>query len=259
MKSNKLFVFDIDGTLLDDNKQIPSSTKEAVRKLSLEHEVAIATGRNRVMASEVIKELNIENYIVCNGAAAYYKHDSIYTNSLNKEDLGKLISLADENNHQVVYETVDELRRRSKEPDQRVEKGMKYVGFPVPEFNKEFYQEQSLVQCLLFYSKEEAAIYENSGFDHFRFVRWHETGVDVLPADGSKYLTIQRLANHLGIANENIIAFGDGFNDMEMIENVGTGVAMGNAEKEVKEVADMVTKTSSDGGIHSALVKLGYI
>ncbi|MCC5895037.1 MAG: Cof-type HAD-IIB family hydrolase [Alkalibacterium sp.] len=259
MESKKLFVFDIDGTLLDENKRIPESTKEAVRVLSLEHEVAIATGRNRTMASEIISELKIENYIVCNGAAAYYKHDSIYTNSLNKEELDKLIQLADEHNHQMVYETVDELKRRNKEPDQRVETGMSFVGFPVPDYNKDFHKEQSLVQCLIFYSKEEATIYEEHGFDRFRFVRWHETGVDVLPVDGSKYLTIQRLANHLGIDNDNIIAFGDGFNDMEMIQNVGTGVAMGNAEQEVKEVADLITSSSSEDGIHAALKQLGFI
>ncbi|PRY83891.1 Cof-type HAD-IIB family hydrolase [Alkalibacterium olivapovliticus] len=259
MKSNKLFVFDIDGTLLDENKTIPESTKEAVRLLSLEHEVAIATGRNRTMASDVIKELNIENYIVCNGAAAYYKNDSIYTNYLNKKELDDLIELADEHQHQMVYETVDELKRRNRKPNQRVEKGMTFVGFPVPEYDKKFYQKQSLVQCLLFYTEEEASIYEERGFDQFRFVRWHKSGVDVLPVDGSKYLTIQRLANHLDIDNKNIVAFGDGFNDMEMIKNVGMGIAMGNAEEEVKEVADMVTRSSSDDGIHAALKELGFI
>lgn len=259
MKSKKLFVFDIDGTLLAENKTIPDSTKEAVRQLSLDHEVAIATGRNRAMASEIIRELNIENYIVCNGAAAYYKHDSIYTNSLNKEELDNLIQLADEYGHQMIYETVDELKRRNKEPNNRVETGMNFVGFPVPEYNKEFYQEQSLVQCLLFYSEKEASIYENSVFDRFRFVRWHETGVDVLPVDGSKYLTVQRLADHLEVDNKDIIAFGDGFNDMEMIQNVGTGVAMGNAEQAVKDIADIITASSSEDGIHSALKKLNFI
>lgn len=258
MTNRKLFVFDIDGTLLDENKQIPDSTREAVKRLAENYEVAIATGRNRTMASEIIKELAIENYIVCNGAAAYYKHDSIYTNSLNKDELDRLIRLADENGHQIVYETVDELKRRSSQANKRMEEGMAHVGFPVPEHDHDYYKEQSLVQCLIFYTEEESSLYEDGQFDHFRFVRWHDKGVDVLPVGGSKFSTIERLAEHLDIRNEDIVAFGDGFNDMEMIKHVGTGVAMGNAEAEVKKVADLVTTSSSENGIQLALEKLGF-
>lgn len=259
MTEKKLFVFDIDGTLLDDNKNLPASTKEAVKTLMKNHEVAIATGRNRTMAMDVIKELDISNYIVCNGAAAYYQNDTIFTNSLNKEELDQLIKMADANGHQMIYETVDHLRRRSREPNNRMVEGMHHVGFPVPDFDKEYYKDQSLVQCLLFYTREEAELYENKGFKHFRFVRWHEKGVDVLPADGSKYETITHLARHIGIDNDNVIAFGDGFNDIEMIRHVGLGVAMGNAEEEVKKVANMVTATNGEHGIYSALKRLEFI
>lgn len=259
MTKKKLFVFDIDGTLLDDNKNLAESTKEAVSSLMKNHEVAIATGRNRSMAMEVIKELGISNYIVCNGAAAYYQNDSIYTNSLDKKELNQLIQMADDNGHQMIYETVDHLRRRSSEPNNRMINGMHHVGFPVPDYDREYYKEQFLVQCLLFYTREEAELYENNLFSQFRFVRWHDAGVDVLPADGSKYETITRLAHHIGVDNQNIIAFGDGFNDIEMIRNVGTGVAMGNAEEEVKKVADFVTARNGEEGIYSALKNLNFI
>lgn len=259
MSDKKLFVFDIDGTLLDQNKNLHLKTKEAVKELMKNHEVAIATGRNRAMAMEVIKELDVSNYIVCNGAAAYCQNDSIFTNELNKEELNKLITLADANGHQLIYETVDHLRRRNQEPNNRMIESMKHVGFSVPEFDREYFKKQSLVQCLLFYSHEEAELYDNNQFKHLRFVRWYETGVDVLPVDGSKYETIKYLARHMGIDNNNIIAFGDGFNDIEMIGQVGLGVAMGNAEKEVKDVAKMVTDTNDEYGIYKALKHLNFI
>ncbi|TVP92441.1 Cof-type HAD-IIB family hydrolase [Alkalibacterium sp.] len=259
MAEKKLFVFDIDGTLLDDNKNLPESTRNAVTSLMEHHEVAIATGRNRTMAMEVIKDLGVNNYIVCNGAAAYYQNDSIYTNSLDKEELNQLINMADENGHQMIYETVDNLRRRSSEPNSRMVNGMHHVGFPVPDFDKDYYKSQSLVQCLIFYTKEEAELYENNKFSQFRFVRWHDAGVDVLPADGSKYETITRLAQHIGVDNQNIIAFGDGFNDIEMIRHVGTGVAMGNAEDEVKRVANIVTSKNGEDGIYNALKNMAFI
>ncbi|MFO8070178.1 MAG: Cof-type HAD-IIB family hydrolase [Alkalibacterium sp.] len=258
MENKKLFIFDIDGTVLDDNKAIPVETKQAIKELNKSHEVAIATGRNRTMAREVIEELGISNYIVCNGAAAYYNHEAIYTNFLDKEELQKLIKLADENNHQLVYETIDDLRRRSETPDSRVKNGMQFVGFSIPEHNRDFHKTQSLVQCLLFVSEDEMEIYKNQ-FSHFRFVRWYKTGVDILPGDGSKFLTIKILANHLGINLKDVVAFGDGMNDIEMIKNVGFGIAMGNAEKEVKDVANSITDSNENNGIPNALRQLNYI
>lgn len=258
MENKKLFIFDIDGTILDDSKSIPLKTKQAIIELSESHEVAIATGRNLTMAREVINDLGISNYIVCNGAAAYYKDEAIYTNHLNGDDLEKLITLSDEHDHQVVYETIDELRRRDKSPNKRMEKGMEFVGFDVPEYDKNYYKTHSLVQCLLFISEEEMDIY-NDKFTHFRFVRWYKDAIDVLPVDGSKYLTIKVLADHMGVDLNDVIAFGDGMNDIEMIRHVGTGVAMGNAEKEVKEVADRITESNENNGIPNALRKMQFI
>ena len=258
MENKKLFIFDIDGTVLDDKKAIPLKTKQAIKELNESHEVAIATGRNHTMAREVVEELGVSNYIVCNGAAAYYKHEAIYTNFLDEDELQKLIKMADENKHELVYETIDKLRRRSEMPGSRVEDGMQFVGFPVPEYDRDFYKTQSLVQCLLFVSEDEMEIYRNE-FSHFRFVRWYKTGVDVLPSDGSKFLTIKILANHLGINLKDVVAFGDGMNDIEMIENVGYGIAMGNAEKEVKDVANSITDSNENDGIPNALRQLKYI
>ncbi|GEK91501.1 Cof-type HAD-IIB family hydrolase [Alkalibacterium kapii] len=258
MENKKLFIFDIDGTVLNDDKEIPKETKEAIKELSESHDVAIATGRNRSMAKEVIKELGISHYIVCNGAAAYYKNENIYTNHLNKEDLERLLKTADNHNHQLVYETIDDLKRRNKIPNARMSDGMKFVGFDVPEYDKEFHKENALVQCLLFVSEEEMDIYADK-FPHFRFVRWYKEGIDVLPVDGSKFLTIKILANHMGINLNNVIAFGDGMNDIEMIKQAGLGVAMGNARTEVKNVADMITDSNENNGISNALRELNYI
>ena len=92
-----------------------------------------------------------------------------------------------------------------------------------------FYQNNPLYQALLFYKEEEKAIYEDGAFPEFRFVRWHDAGVDVLPNPGSKAQTALWMAKHLGFAHEDTIAFGDGNNDYELISSVGYGVAMGNA------------------------------
>ena len=63
----------------------------------------------------------------------------------------------------------------------------------------------------------------------------------------------------LNIDNENIIAFGDGLNDISMIQKAPLGIAMGNAIDEVKEVADFVTKRNDDDGIEYACRHFGWI
>lgn len=258
--NKKMIYFDIDGTLLTDEKTILDSTREAIAQLQENgHEVAIATGRNAKMAKDLIDELNLPNYIVCNGAAGFFHHKQVYTNPLDKNALDRLILVADANHHQMIYETAKDLKRRSEEISEAVESGMQYVGFAVPEVETEFYKQHDLTQALIFYSENERHLYEDGQFPEFRFVRWYEAGVDILPADGSKYETIFKLSTEKGFEKKDIIAFGDGLNDYEMIGNVGMGVAMGNAVPIVKEVAEMVTDTNNNDGIFKALKELKLI
>jgi len=256
----KMIFFDIDGTLVNDQKIISSGTKLAIKELKNNgHEVAIATGRNLFMAQSIIDELELSNYIVCNGAAGYLHKKLVYENPLDQTQLEKLLKLADSNNHNIIYETPDTLRRRNEEVDVKITTAMKSVGYGVPKFDPDFHLHNSLVQCLIFYREDEKQLYENNQFSKFRFVRWHDSGVDVLPYDGSKANTVLRVALENGYGVEDTIAFGDGLNDLEMIEKVGTGVAMGNALESVKLRADKVTKSCNEDGIYIALKELNLI
>src|SRR5699024_4052181 len=84
-----------------------------------------------------------------------------------------------------------------------------------------------------------STVYRQADFPEFRFVRWYEKAVDVLPATGSKYETISILAEQKGYEHEDIITVGDGNNDFEMIQKSGYGIAMANGEPRVKEVATL--------------------
>ena len=256
----KILFFDIDGTLLNDEKKILTSTKEALHELqSNGHEIAIATGRNYAMAKSVIDELELENYIVCNGSAGFFHDEQVYENPLDAADFERLLEIADRNQHQMVYETPFKLRRRDEFIDISIKTAMEAVGFGVPEFDSEFYKNHKLVQALLFYREEDKAIYENGVFPKFKFVRWHDAGVDILPRGGSKAKTILKLSEEQGFAREDIIAFGDGLNDLEMISEVGVGVAMGNALETIKLRADKVTANNNEDGIAIALREMSLI
>ena len=89
--------------------------------------------------------------------------------------------------------------------------------------------------------------------------RWHFGGMDVIAKGGGKVSGIQEYLNAAGISREEIIAFGDGENDIEMLRFAGIGVAMGNAVDGAKAAADYVTADIDDDGIEKALKHFGLI
>ena len=77
--------------------------------------------------------------------------------------------------------------------------------------------------------------------------------LELMHLQASKTKAIQFLMNQYGILREEVIAIGDNYNDKEMIEYAGVGVAMGNAPEEIKMVADYVTDTNNNDGVAKAL------
>ena len=89
--------------------------------------------------------------------------------------------------------------------------------------------------------------------------RWTPLLCDVMPRGGGKHVGIRKTLDYYGFSREESMAFGDGENDISMLQYVGLGVAMGNADAEVKAAADYVTTGTDDGGIAKALRRFGLI
>lgn len=253
----KLIAFDIDGTLLIHGQEIPASTKESIRKLKEQgHEVAIATGRNYKSAIEVINELELDTYIVSNGGVGYINHEKKYHATLDKKPLKALIDLAASNGDQLMFATDSEIRRHFDQPGKAMDKIFDETIRHKPDWDQDFWEQNDIVQCMLFCRPESLASYQ---IDGFRLVSWHEYGFDVIDQDMSKAKTILKIAADKGIAQKDVIFFGDGHNDIEALAMAGIGVAMGNAADEVKKHADFLTDSVYDDGIYKALKKLELI
>lgn len=80
--------------------------------------------------------------------------------------------------------------------------------------------------------------------------------LELTPKGIDKAQSLQRLLDKLSLQRKDLLAFGDGYNDLSMLEFAGTGVAMANAAKEVKAIADLVTTSNDEDGIAQALDKL---
>lgn len=98
-----------------------------------------------------------------------------------------------------------------------------------------------------------------SHMPHCISARWHPTFCDISPIGGTKQLGIDKFLEYYGLDLKDTMAFGDGGNDMQMLQHVSLAVAMGNAGDELKSIADFVTKGVDDEGIAYALKHYGLI
>lgn len=259
MTKESIIFFDIDGTLLNHEKQLPSSAKQAIFQLKERgHMVVIATGRAPFMFEKLRKDLDIDTYISCNGAFVVLNGEVIYTNPLKIGALEKLTEEALRNNHPVVFIDHDDMKMNVPEHAYIKESidTLKLDRFPA--YDPHYYKGRELYQSLLFCSEGEEEQYEKE-FQDFDFVRWHPVSLDLLPKGGSKAKGIEKLTEILGIPAERQYAFGDGLNDLEMLSTIVNSVAMGNAKDQVKEVAKYVTKSVEEDGIVHGLQMVGLL
>jgi len=89
--------------------------------------------------------------------------------------------------------------------------------------------------------------------------RWHPKGLDILPRDGGKGVGVRLTLERYGFARDEVMAFGDGDNDLPMLELAGVGVAMGNGAEKVKAMAGYVTDRVEDEGVSKALRYFGLL
>ncbi|WP_419873495.1 Cof-type HAD-IIB family hydrolase [Candidatus Pristimantibacillus sp. PTI5] len=256
--TKKLIFFDIDGTLVDHEKKIPPSTRLAVKQLQeAGHELVIATGRGPFMLKPVSEELNIESYVSFNGSYAVYKGEVVYSHPLDPGRLAELAEITLKNKHPLVYMTPEGMRSSTHQTAYE-EDANEALRMRLPPMDPEYYMGKEIYQCLLYCKEEDESCYKEN-FSELGFIRWHMFGSDILPPGGSKAKGIQALIERAGVRSEEVYAFGDGINDLEMLQYVCHSVAMGNASDEVKQAARYVTKDVTDDGIMYGLRMLGLL
>lgn len=255
---SKLLLLDIDGTLLNSRKELPASAREALSKARAQgHELAIATGRAPFMFEELRKDLNIDTYISFNGQYIVHKGETIHKEALNPDTLDSIIEFAGQRDHPLVY--MNELKMVSSidfHPD--IDESIKSLKFPHPQTEKGFHSDNDIYQALVFCEEAEEQQYHET-FTDMDFVRWHRVSCDILPKGGSKASGIKHLIRATGHTIEDTIAFGDGLNDLQMMEIAGISVAMANGHEKTKAIASHVTGHVDDDGLAKAFRHFGLI
>ncbi len=266
----KLIISDMDGTLLNDQKQVSEYTKKAIHKLeSHGAKFTLATGRIYPAAKSYAQELGIVTPLICcNGAVIVdpVTDEVLYGRPLSKEVGLKVIEICEA--YGVYYHLYDKNTIYSN----RMEKSIAYyaeftkslpescqIRTEIIESASEVFDKTEIYKIGAYYDNSERAmdmrkalekIPGTSGFKSL------ETMFDVLMKDTNKGTALKHLCSLLGVEINEVVAFGDNENDLEMLQTAGYGIAMGNAEDFVKEVADHVADTNEADGVRQAIESL---
>lgn len=253
----KALFFDIDGTLVSfKTHKIEQSTVDAIE---LAHskgiKIFISTGRPSVIINNLsqLQEKNlIDGYITMNGAYCFVGDDVLYESKMTKEDQLSIIDFCKKTNSPCIF--VEKNRMNVCQPDDLV-KSIFYDFLKVTDMNIISFEEAAQKDCYQitpFISKQMedslALILKNAEIG-----RWHPAFTDITSSGNTKQNGIAVIAKHFGFDISQTMAFGDGGNDIGMLKKAGIGVAMGQADKDVKSAANYITSSVDDKGIYNAM------
>ncbi len=264
----KLLVVDIDGTLLDKNGAISTEDKNALARAGdLGIQVSLSTGRVVQASLRIIDQLSLDGYhIFFDGALVSNpeKGEEVYARPISKELAEQIVDFTHRGEINLDLYSVTHFfaERETWATDIR----RQFFGLQptIVDFSELWRKERIIKGTLVVLSPEERAK-ADSFYLHFKSslsFSWTKTPaypevdfINVVAPDVSKGKAMEVLASYLGIALPEVMAIGDGANDVSLLSIVGLAVAMDNASEELKAVADYVTLDVDHNGVAAAINK----
>ena len=264
----KLLVVDIDGTLLDKNGAISVEDKKALaRARSLGIQVSLSTGRVVKACLKILSQLSLDGYhmffdgaLVCNPG----KGKEVYVEPISQELVRQMVDFArlNEINLELFSATHFFIERETWVTD--IRRQFFSLEPTIVDFSK-LWQNERIIKGGLVVSSVEEKAKANDFYLHFKNrLNFSLTGTPAYPdidffnvvaAEVSKGKALAALVSFLGIPLTEVMAIGDGANDITLLSSAGLAIAMGNAPEELKAVADYVTLDVDHNGVAAAVSK----
>lgn len=264
----KLLVLDVDGTLLNDEREISKRTLAALLKVQqMGVRIVLASGRPTYGLMPLAKTLELGNYggfvLSYNGCQIIKAQNGeiLFERRINPEMLPYLEKKARKNGFAIFTYHDDTLITDS--PDNEYIKNEALLN------NLKIIREDEFstaidfapCKCMLVSDKEKALIgleqhWEKRLAGTLDAFRSEPYFLEVVPCGVNKANTLGALLEHLGVTREEVIAVGDGVCDVTMLQLAGMGVAMGHSQDSVKVCADYVTTSNEEDGVALAVEKL---
>lgn len=264
----KLLVLDVDGTLLNDEREISKRTLAALLKVQqMGVRIVLASGRPTYGLMPLAKTLELGNYggfiLSYNGCQIIKAQNGeiLFERRINPEMLPYLEKKARKNGFAIFTYHDDTLITDS--PDNEYIKNEALLNnlkiIKEDEFSTAI--DFAPCKCMLVSDKEKALIgleqhWEKRLAGTLDAFRSEPYFLEVVPCGVNKANTLGALLEHLGVTREEVIAVGDGVCDVTMLQLAGMGVAMGHSQDSVKVCADYVTASNEEDGVALAVEKL---
>ncbi|MBP8790934.1 MAG: Cof-type HAD-IIB family hydrolase [Breznakibacter sp.] len=259
----KILVLDLDGTLTNSNKEISPANKEALMKAQMMGvRIVLASGRPTYGIEPLARELELDRFggfiLSFNGGQIidYANKSILFERTVPLHLIPEIyqaacdfeLSVVSYSNEAILTETPD---------DQYVCHEAWLNKMPIKEIDSFVETIQSGVpKCLLLGDGDQVGAVEqqiSARFPELNIYRSEPFFLEVMPQGIDKAQSLARLLDHLNLNPEQMMACGDGFNDLSMIQYAGMGVAMSNAQPAVKAAAGYITFSNDHDGVAHAV------
>lgn len=262
----KMLALNIDGTLLQSNGKIHKSTKEAIEYVKNKGiYVTLVTQRSFPAAKKIAKSLNLSSELITHGGSfiASKSEQPIMVKRILDTTTFEMVRLLEGFNCQtrVISENFSLSNKLENQNKQILVKG--YMTYNDPLFYSQHYvdnlcdtlvnQPQAPLKLEVYFDQPddllEVMVTFNQVFHDIEAIKINKHRLDIMPKNALKLDGLSYLCNHLSISMDEVVVIADGMEDLEMLAVAGLGVAMNNAENELKLVADWVTRTNDEQGV----------
>ena len=262
----KLIAIDMDGTLLNSQKEIPEENIKAIQEAAAAGiKIVLCTGRPRSGILPHFEKLGLseEEYIIMNNGCSTYDTKNwnlLQYESLSRSEMEELLQACEgfpevaltftgEKTYYVVGDEVPELVA--------YDASTVFTEAKARSLEEIFVEGQVIFQAMYMADSEPLDAFQNAVQDRlsqsYSTVRSQDYIFEIMPRGATKASGLKHLAEKLGIAPDQIMALGDAANDLEMLQFVGQSVAMGNASDDIKALCKYVTLTNDEAGVAHAI------
>ena len=265
----RAIALDLDGTLTNHNKEVTPLTRQTLMRAQQDGaHIILASGRPTYGIAPIAECLEIEKYggfiLSYNGGNIidWQNKKEIFANYLPDEVLPILYNYAKEHgyallgydNEEIITETPDDqyVREESRINKMNIRKVDNLMENLPPHPTKLLMTGDPTITAM---AEEELLEIVGSKMDVFRSAPFF---IELVPKGIDKAQSLIRLLNHINLTPKDMIAFGDGYNDLSMLKLAGMGVAMANAVPEVRAEADYITLSNEEDGVATAIEKFFY-
>ncbi len=261
----RLVCFDVDYTLLNDDQQLLPMTEQTLKNLQLLGvKVILATGKNLNATRDIVDRLELNDPLIfSNGSIIQYRDGRIFSRKeIDPERARQVIQLGDEHELDMMISIADDVF--VKEDGRFVHNLDKYGNSKLIEVKQwqDIGSNLEHIQKIVFIDEDHSELVKMNGILNSSILSGIKTTyslsilLEVQPEGVSKGSALRELTQFLDYPREAVIVFGDGDNDIEMVEFAGIGVAVENATPGLKKVADLIVPSNNEEGPAQLLNKI---